>query len=350
MMELCDISRKRKELMWKLNQPGSELDEAPHTSSNPFTALTAISEHENTIETLDTRRSRPLRLTQMRPSFTAKESWISYSSAEKKANFRYPEEKDDLCFSAVETPTESHKSDAVKSSSDKEIYSFDDGSTRPDPFQKRQLYRMKVADAEPYSTSCDTVSPLPRDEKKMCGEEIDQERQNTRGRSVYQSSYPFNQANLRNLSQCQASYSPKQARSYSPNTNIQRTNLLHQVQDRNETCPSRKTISSSLNLQKNTQREEMGSPKGRNACRNRVVTTLPSIQQRTRNTPVHSRKSHAPAEQRSEVLPYARRYGRQEVSEVRNSEYRMSRRHGVCKETDTTQEQRTFVRVLGKRF
>ena len=338
--------------MWKLNQPGSELEETPRTSSNPFTALTAASERENSTETLDTRRSRPLRLTQIRPSFTAKESWISYSSAEKKANLRCPE-KNDPRFSAVETPTESYKSDAVKSSSDKEFYSSDDGSTRPGPFQKRQIYRMKVTDAEPYPTASDTVSPLPKDEKKMRGEEIDQKRQNTRGRSIYQSSYPFNQANPRNFSQYQSSYSPKQARSYSTNTNIRRAYSLQKVQDRNETCTSRQTISSSINPQKNTQREEMGWPKRRNACRNRAVTTLPPIQQRNSNTPVHSRQlrqTHASAEQRSEVLPYVRRCGRQEVREVRNSEYHMSRRNGVCKETDTTQEQRTFVRVLGKRF
>lgn len=115
--------------MWKSNQPGSELDRTPNTSTDPFTALTAAKEPENTTETLDTRRSRPLNVTQARPYLTAKESGISYSSAEKNSNLRYPETTGDQSFSPVETPTESYKSDAVKSSSE--------------AFQKRNIYRIK---------------------------------------------------------------------------------------------------------------------------------------------------------------------------------------------------------------
>lgn len=332
--------------MWKSNQPGSELED---TSSDPFTAPTADSGRENTAETPDARSSRPLRLTPVRPSVTAKESRISFSPAEKKSILRYPKKTDDQCFSPVETPTESCKSDAVESSSDKEFYSFDDDSTQPGSFQKRQIYRMKAQDAEPYPAASDTMRPQPRDEKTMCGEEIDQKRKTPRGRSN-QSSYQLNQANPRNLLQYQSNYSPKQSCSYSPSTNIQRANLLHQVQGSNETCPSSQTISSFLNLQKNTQREEAGPLRRRNACIDTAVTTLPPIQQRTRNTPDRLRQSRVPAEQHSDVLSRVRRYGRQEVCEGGNAENRMSRRQGVCKETDSTQEQRTFVRVLGKRF
>lgn len=314
--------------MWKSNQPGSELDRTLNTSTDPFAALTAVREPENTTESLDTRRSRPLNVTQVRPCVTAKESGISYSSAEKNSNLRYPETTGDQSFSPVETPTESHKSDAVKSSSE--------------AFQKRNIYTIKGTDAEPYPAAFDTISPLPRDEKKYYKKRLTEKEKNVLGLSR-QSSHPVNEAIPRHLSQHQSSHSH--------NNNMQRANLLHHVQDTNETCPSREIISSSLKLQKNTQRQETTPPKRRNAYSNRVVTTLPPIQHRTRNTPVHSRHSQTLAEQRSEVLPYFRRYGRQEVGEVRNAEYRpTSRRHGVCKETDITQAQRTFVRVLGKRF
>ena len=330
--------------MWKSNQPGSELND---TSSDPFTARTGVSGRENTGETLDTQSSRPLRMTPVRPCSAAKESRISYLSAEKKSNLRYLKKTDDQCFSPVETTMESYQSDAVKSSSDKEFNSFDGNSSRPGPSQKRQIYRMKAQDAEPYPTASDIMSPLPRDEKNMCGEKFDRKRKNAPSRSN-QSSYQLNHG-----------YSPEQACSYSPSTNIQRANLHHQLQAQgsNETYPSCQTISSSLNLQRNTKREETGPPIRRNASSESAVTTLPPIQQRITkqqgNTQHRLRQSQlqVPLEQRgSAVLSRVRRYGRQEVCEGRNTEYRMSRRQGVCKETDNTQEQRTFVRVLGNVF
>ena len=335
--------------MWKSNQPSSEIDETPHTSSNPL-ATSAASKRENTTETTDTRRRRPLCLTPTPPCVTAKESRISYLSAEKKSNLCHPEKTDDQRFSPVETPTESFKSDAVKSSSDKEFYSFDDDSTQPGQFQKRQIYRMRATDAEPYPAESHTMSSLPRDEKNTYGKEIYRKRKNSPG-SSNQSSYHLTQANPLNHSQFQSSYSLKpETGSHSPNTDTQRVNLLHQVQGSDKTYRSRQTNISSLNLQKNTQWEGTGPSVRRNTCSGTAVTTLPPIHQRTRKAPNRLRQSRVPVEQRSDVLLRVRRYGRQEVCEGENADNRMSRRHGVCKETDGTQEQRTFLRVLGKRF
>ena len=335
--------------MWKSNQRGSEIEETPHTSSDPCTAASAASERDNTTETIDTRRRRPLCLMPIPPCVTAKEWRISYFSTKKKSNLRHSEKRDDQRFSPVELPTESFKIDAVKSSSDEEFYSFDDDSTQPGAFQKRQIYRMRTTDAEPYPAKSHTMSPLPRDEKNMYGEEIYQKRKNSPGRSN-QSSYQFTQANPRDHSQHQSSYSPKQAGSYSPNSNIQRVNSLHQVQGSDETCSSRQTIMPSLNLQKNTQWEGTGPSIRQNACSDTAVTTLPPIQQRTRKTPDRLRQTRVSVQQRSHVLSHVRRYGRQEVCEGKSAENRMSGRKGVCEETDGTQEQRTFLRVLGKRF
>ena len=336
MTELCNIYRKKKELMWKSNQPGSEIDEAPHTSSDQL-APSSASKRQNISETTDSRRRRPLCLPPISPCVTAKESRISYLSAEKKSNLRYPEKTDDQRFSPVETPTEFFKSDAVKSSSDKAFYSFDDDSTQPGQFQKRQIYRMRATDAELYPAESHTMCPLPGDEKNMYGEEIYEKRKNSPGRSN-QSSYQLTQANPRHYLQYQSRYSLKQAGSYSPNSDIQCVSSLHQVQGSGETFPNRQTNISSLNLQKNAQWDGAGPSIRRNTCSDTAVTTLPPIQQRTRKTPDRLRQSRVPVEQRSDALLRVRRYGRQEVCEGENAENRMSRRQGVCKETDSTQE------------
>ena len=93
------------------------------------------------------------------------------------------------------------------------------------------------------------------------------------------------------------------------------------------------------------EKKRAASQERRNAASNRAVTTLPPMQQRV-NTADGSRQSHPPVEQRKQVFLYARRCGRQEVCEVRNSEWCRRTRVGVCKqckETDTCRENRTFV-------
>lgn len=357
--------------MWKSNQPGSEFDETQHDSSNPFTSLTAASERENSTETPETRSNRPMRFANDTQRPTAHGSGISYSFTEKEENFRYPEKpRNHPRFSP---PTEFYENDAVASSSDEELYAFDDGNARPDPFQKQQVHRMKTRNVKLYRTACVERSPTqvtnaPRRDAT--------EAENSRAHSLYQASCSDNQGNFPRFSHCHA-YLPNQVNSRgrprhqsshhssnrtncrgvlhhqassSPSTNTRDAHSLHQVQDKNGKRTSHQTIRSSVYLQQKTQREESGSPKRRNVCSNRAVTTLPPVQQPTRHTTDRSRQSHAPAEQRHQVLSDARRCGRQEVCEVRNSECCRRRRTGVCKETDTCQENRTFVRVLVKRF
>ena len=134
MMDLCDFFRKRNEFMWKSNQPGSELDETQHDSSNSFTALTAVSEHENSTETLDTRSNWPTRFVNDTQHPTAHESAISYSFTEKEENFRYPEKSKPRNLLQFSPPAEVYERDTGVSSLDEEFYVFDDGNARPSPF------------------------------------------------------------------------------------------------------------------------------------------------------------------------------------------------------------------------
>ena len=208
--------------------------------------------------------------------------------------------------------------DAVESSTDEEFYAFGDGSARAGPLHNQQVYRKKARDTELYRTACNKMNHPQRDEERtrMWREEMAQEGEDSRDPSqtrsflqpnprgcLYQQAGHYllpNQINPRR----QPTYLPKQAsprgfsqyeESHLPNTNTRVAYSRHQVQDR-------------------------------------------------------IRQIRGPEEQRSQLLAPARRYGRQEVCEERNSERCKKRRIGVCKQTDTTQDQRTFVRVLGKRF
>ncbi len=352
--------------MWNLHQTVSELEETPRASSEPSSAPPVVNERKHTMETLQTERDWPLCSTQTRRSTKTHESRISYSLSKEEGDFRFPEKRNGLQFPIVETTTEFYESEAVESSSDEEFYAFDDGDARPGPLHNQHLYRMKPRNAELCRTACDKMSPPQRDEERirMRREEMAQERKQSRDRSHYQESHSPNQGNPRDRSHYhmyQASHSSNQANprgysranyqvSYSPNANTRGACSPHRVQDRNEKRTSRtQTIRSSVYLQQNIQLEETGLPKRRNECSNRAVKTLPPIQQR-RTKAASPRQLHGPKEHRSQPSSPARRCGRQEVCEERSSEYCWNRRVGVCKQTDTTQGQRTFVRVLGKRF
>lgn len=352
MMELCDIFRKGKEFMWKPNQPGSEFDETQHDTNDPFTAQTTANE-----------RDRPMCYSAHRPTVHELEMEDKVVYPEKPRN--HPQ------FSP---PAEFYESDAVVSSSDEEFYAFDDGSSRPDLFQKQQAHRMKTRNVKLHRTACAEMSPtqgtnVPRRDATDTENSPDyslhrascsanhanfpgfSHRQpylpnqvNSRGRPRYQSSHhSFNRTNCRGVLHHQARTSPSTQNSRRP--------LPAPVQDRNGgKQTSHQNIRSSAYLQQQMQREEATSTERRNVDSNRAVTMLPPIQRRTRITEERSRQSQASPLQRNQVLLYARRCGRQEVCEARNSECSKRRRTGVCKETDNCRENRTFVRVLQKRF
>lgn len=364
--------------MRKSNQPNSEFKDTQHDSCDPFSEPTAASEQKYSRKSHETRGNRPIRFandTQRPTGLTAHESGISYSFTEMEDNFLHPERRrNHVRFSP---PVEFYESDVGSSSSDEEFRAFEYCSARPDQLHKRQVHRKKTRNAKLYRTTCAEMSPTqglntPRTDATET--EISPGHSN----SLHQASCSANHANLPEFSHCQA-YLPNQVNSrgrqsyqsshHSSNrtscqevlhhqansslsTNTRDVHSLHQVQDKHEKQTRHQTIrSSSVHLQQQMQREETGLPERRDAGSNRAVTTLPPTQQRIRKTTDRSCQSHPPAEQQNQIiLPRARRRGRQEVCEVRNSECCRRRRTGVCRETDSCQEYRTFVRVLGKRF
>ena len=356
--------------MRKSNQPGSEFKEIQHDSCDPFSEPTAASEQKYSRESHETRGNRPIRFandTQRPIGLTALESGISYSFTEMEDNFLHPERRRN--HARFSPPVEFYESDVGSSSSDEDA--------RPDQLHKRQVHRKKTRNAKLYRTTCAEMSPTQgpntprRDATEM---DISPGHSN----SLHQASCSANHANLPEFLHCQA-YLPNQVNSrghpsyqsshHSSNRtscrevlhhqansslskNTRDVHSLHQVQDKHEKQTRHQTIRSSpVHLQQQMQREETGLPERRNAGSNRAVTALPPTQQRIRKTADRPHQSHPPAEQQNQIiLPRARRRGRQEVCEVRNCECCRRRRTGVCKETDTYQEYRTFVRVLGKRF
>ena len=313
--------------------------------------------------------------TQRPTGLTAHESGISYSFKEMEENFLHPETPGN--HPQFSPPVEFYESDAGLSSSDEEFHDFDHCNARSDLFHKRQVHRMKTRNANLYRTACAEVSPTqgPNTSRTDATEtEIFPGHSN----SLHQASCSANHANLPEFSHCQA-YLPNQVNSRgrpsyqsshhssnrancqeffhyqansSPRTNTRDVHPLHQVQDKNEQQTSHQTIRLSVHLQQQEmQREETGLPEKRNAGSNRAVITLPPIQQHIRKTADRSRQSHPPTEQRNQIISScARRCGRQEDCEERNFECCRRRRAGVCKETDTYEECRTFARVLEKRF
>ena len=342
MMELCEIFRKRKEIMLNPDQPVSELEETPHAVRSP--CITPIAVDEHAVETLESGRDPSFRSMRTRRSTKTYERLISSSKTEEEEDFGFTEKRNDLKFSPVETPTEFYEREAVESSLDEVFYDFDDGVARTDLLQNRQVCRMKARNAELRRTAY----------HEMCLTQIDVEKIRRKGivqRGIYSANqshchaiYLHNQVNPRQFSHCQASRSP--------NTNTRGAYLPQQVQARNEKRTSRQTIRSPIYLQQNMlnkQLEETDQAKRKNECSNRSVTTLPPIQRRAMVTRPHQ-SSHRTEEQPSQLLAPGRRCGQQKVCEDRRSEYCKNRRIGVCKETDTTQEHRTFFRVLQKRF
>ena len=237
--------------------------------------------------TLERNRDQPLHSAQTQRSTKTYKSPFSSSFPEEEANFRSPENRNNQQFALVETPTEFYESEAVESSSDEEFYAFDGGDAcAAGPLQNQQVYRMKARNAELYRTACNKMSHPQRDEEKTRMRREEMAQEGKDSRDRSQAR-SFLQANPRGFSQYEESHSP--------NTNTRVAYSRYQVQDRT--------------------RQILGTE-----------------------------------EQQSQLLAPACRYGRQEVCEERNSECCKKRRIGVCKQTDTTQDQRTFVRVLGKRF
>ena len=378
MMDLCNIFRKRNEFMRKSNQPNSEFKET-HDSCDPFSEPTAASEQKYSRESDETRRNWPMRFANdtQRPTrlIAGHESGISSSFTEMEDNFLHSERRGN--HARFSPPVEFCESDVGSSSSDEEFRAFDYCHARPNQFYKRQVQRKKTRNAKLYRTTCLEMSPTQgRNTPRTDATET--EISPSHFKSLHQASFSANHANLPECSHCQA-YLPNQVNSrgrpnyqsshHSSNrtncqevlhhqansslsTNTRDVYSIHQVRDKHEKQTRHQTIrSASVHLQQQMQREESGSPERRNTHSNRAVTTLPPIQQHIRKTTDRSRQSHPPAEQQNQIIsPQARRRGRQEVCDVRNSGCCRRRRTGVCKETDTSQEYRTFVRVLEKRF
>lgn len=110
---------------------------------------------------------------------------------------------------------------------------------------------------------------------------------------------------------------------------------------------SKQMIKSSEYSQQNLRHYETGPPKRRERSTSGAETKLPPIQKCTRNTTFRTSQYETEQRRRSQSFPFI---PREEVDEMRYSEYPRHRRIGVCLETDTTRQQRTIFRVLRKRF
>ena len=361
--------------MRKSKQPGSELEATQHDSSDPFTAApTTVSERGYSSET---RSNRPMRLandTQRPTGPTAHESGNFCFFTEMEGSFLDPETpRNHPRFSP---PLEFYETDDVLSSSDEEFHAFDDGNARHDPrIHKQQVHQMKTRNTKLYRTAyCSEMSPIQGPNSRRI-HAADAEISPGHSDSVHRASCSAGHSNLPGFSHCQV-YLPSQVNSrgrpryqsshHSSNqtncggvlqghqvnsTNTRDFHSLHQAQDKDGNYTSLETIRRlSVDLQKRLEREETSLPERRNVIRDRAVTSLPPIQQLIRNTANRSRQSHPPAEQRNHQVLHAHQCGRQEACEEMKSESCRRRRVGVCKETDSCQEDRTFVRVLKKRF
>ena len=207
--------------------------------------------------------------------------------------------------------------DAVESSTDEEFYAFGDGGARADPSPNQQVIRVKARNTELYRTACNKTSHSQRDKERtrMWQEEMAEEGKDSQDCSQTSSFLP---ANPRGCSHHQGDHS----------------DLPNQINPRRQPATY---LPKQASPPRFPQNEESRSP---NTNTRRVAYSRYQVQDRIRQL-------HGTEEQRSQPLAPARRYGRREVCKERNSEHR---RIGVCNQTDTTQEQRTFVRVLGKRF
>lgn len=278
-----------------------------------------------------------LRSTRTRRSTQVFDARISSSYEEvEKSHYRYPAAKkrtDDPRFFHVKNFTEFHETES--SSSEEECYASVGNklTTRAPqagwlPNTEDCLEGNHFQAAKVYRSAYDEMSRPRIDERRMHRKETlpQEHRRDTRDQCShhYQRIYPaHNQDNTRRG--CSLPLYQANTQSYSHN----------QIQDRKE----------KLNAQHNMQRSQEAERK--EWC-NRE-TRLPPIQQHTRVMAADPRQlNRFKEEDRHQPLLFSRRYGRQEVCEERNQRGR--RRIGICQQTDSTQEQRTFVRILGKRF
>ena len=109
-----------------------------------------------------------------------------------------------------------------------------------------------------------------------------------------------------------------------------------------ENVERRQTYSGTSSLYEYMQRNEANSIQGSHNESNERETKLPPIQ------PLNDRARDTEPLPRQFRVRKQRRQGRREECEANNQ--RGERRKGVCPVTDSAREQRTFVRVLGKRF
>lgn len=260
---------------------------------------------------------------------------------------------------------------SAESSSDEEY------STRAGSIQAHDG-SMKARNVQParlYSPVCDQIIQPHRDERETDDrEQMLQERINTRhpqriAREQCQGycQYP---ADTQGYSQNQANgqggprYPHDHEDSLEYSNTEARTPGRYPHRDQHQerkgkrvSCQTTKLPELHVCLKQKMQLKEEGSPPGtRNECGNRETTKLPPIQQsnkgaRNMEAPqVLPRQIRIEDHQNCQALLTMRRSGRQEVLEGRDKRAARRRRIGVCQVTDGTQEQRIFVRVLGKRF
>ena len=319
MLELCDIFKKKRELMWRLND-GSELDENPSYKrilACSAAVDTTVAQRANTNET---GTDAPLRSTQTRRS--------TIKVYERQTSLTHEKEdplgdttmgrRNNLRFSHVEKVTEAIESVDSEGFSDEEYYAdtlHENNLTRTSS-QRQKMYMKgnhgQAADLYRQAVY-EEMGPQQIDDRSMYRNVTTQERRrrDTRRRPDYEAAFSSSQAN---------------APGYSYN----------QVQGRTERKVNQPHHHDVYKQQNMSRSQKMGPPQQPHR-----QTTRPPISQFKAALPCQTNG-------RPEVHGH-RRLGRQEAD--CKEKYQSGRRRiGVCQNTDDTRNHRTSVRVLNKRF
>ena len=319
MLELCDIFKRKRELMWNLND-GSELDEDPSYKrilARSGAVDTTVVQRANANET---GTDAPLRSTQTRRS-TVKvyERQISLShEKEDPLGDTTMGRRNNLLFSHVEKVTEVIESVDSEGFSDEEYYAdtLHENNLTQTSSQRQKMYMKGNHGQAPelYRQAVyEEMGPQQKDHRGMYRNVTTQERRrrDTRHCPQYQAAFSSSQANA-------AGYS------------------YNQVQGRTE--------------RKVNQPHHHGVYEQQNMPRSQKIGPPQQPRRQTTRTPIPQFKAALPCQTngRPEVHGH-RRLGRQEA-DCKEKNQSERRRTGVCQDTDDNRKHRTFARVLNKRF
>lgn len=401
MLELCQLFKKRKELMWGLND-GSELEDSPchrRILSRILNRMPTVQEQTGPTKT-DKDPPLPSQEVGSTDGFHSRTS-CSHGKTQEKIGYGSAKRSNYSC--GGEPRITLYEDEDTECSSDEEYYALEAGNkTQASSLPKHLIYRKATIGQamQFYRSTHDEVSLATRDERQMSRMGMPQERGGLQRVSQHQAPessrrYPHHPAGSQSGSRHHGHLHQASGQGSSPHKVQERQDYLHepsvsqgslqgqfranspgyshqltdtpdrfrhhahpnstgypqnQVQYRGEKRTSSQTTRVFICMQQSIEHSEMGPSPQRKMERNNRESTRPTLQHSKRNlvATVAPRQMNAIQENQSPPLLFVRRAGRQEVCPERNERGR--RRIGVCRETDNTRQDRVFVRVLGKRF